>query len=214
MANNKLEQKIIKLLELSKKNSNKEEAIAAAAKAQELMAKYNISVANLKGNANKQPEFSYASCVGRSYRFKLAQIIADNYGVKLMWSGKMVAVFYGYPANVTTATKVYEWLWNVIHRMADSYQTKVWKQGNGVKGVYSSFVQGFLTGLKETLDANCKALKITVDENVVQLFDEYCKQHTKTFTSKGMNISQLNVEAFNSGANEGKKIMTTKQIGE
>lgn len=67
MANNKLEQKIIKLLELSKKNSNKEEAIAAAAKAQELMAKYNISVANLKGNANKQPEFSYASCVGRIF---------------------------------------------------------------------------------------------------------------------------------------------------
>lgn len=29
------------------------------------MAKYNISIANLKGNANKQPEFSYASCVGR-----------------------------------------------------------------------------------------------------------------------------------------------------
>jgi len=89
--------------------------------------------------------------------------------------------------------------------MADSYQTKVWKQGNGVKGVYGSFVQGFLTGLKETLDANCKALKITVDENVVQLFDEYCKQNTKTFTSKGMKVSQLNVEAFNSGANEGKK---------
>lgn len=29
-----------------------------------------------------------------------------------------------------------------------------------------------------------------------------------------MKVSQLNVEAFNSGANEGKKIMTTKQIGE
>ena len=39
----------------------------------------------------------------------------------------------------------------------------------------------------------------------MQLFDEYCKQHTKMFTSKDMNISQLNVEAFNSGANEGKK---------
>lgn len=74
--------------------------------------------------------------------------------------GKNDCCFYGYPANVTTATKVYEWLWNVIHRMADSYQTKVWKQGNGVKGVYGSFVQGFLTGLKETLDANCKALKL------------------------------------------------------
>lgn len=64
------------------------------------MAKYNISIANLKGNANKQPEFSYASCVGRSYRFKLAQIIADNYGVKLLWSGKMVAVFTATPQTL------------------------------------------------------------------------------------------------------------------
>ena len=36
---NKLEQQIIKLLELANKNTNQAEAIAAAAKAQELMAK-------------------------------------------------------------------------------------------------------------------------------------------------------------------------------
>jgi hypothetical protein len=37
---NKLEQQIIKLLELANKNINQAEAIAVAAKAQELMAKY------------------------------------------------------------------------------------------------------------------------------------------------------------------------------
>lgn len=47
---NKLEQQIIKLLELANKNTNQAEAIAAAAKAQELMAKYNIKLQNISKN--------------------------------------------------------------------------------------------------------------------------------------------------------------------
>lgn len=114
---------------------------------------------------------------GKSYRFALATILANNYGVKLMWAGKMVPVFYGYENNAKTVTKIYEWLWQAIHRMADSYQTKIWKQGNGVKGVYNSFVDGFLVGLKKELDKNCTALKITVAEEVNTEFDKFLAEH-------------------------------------
>lgn len=56
---NKLEQQIIKLLELANKNTNQAEAIAAAAKAQELMAKYNIKLQNIsKKPANIVAEFA------------------------------------------------------------------------------------------------------------------------------------------------------------
>ena len=182
---NKLEQQIIKLLELANKNTNQAEAIAAAAKAQELMAKYNIKLQNIsKKPANIVAEFA-VNARGKSYRFALATILANNYGVKLIWAEKMIPVFYGYENNAKTVTKIYEWLWQAIHRMADSYQTKIWKQGNGVKGVYNSFVDGFLVGLKKELDKNCTALKITVAEKVNTEFDKFmAEKGASTFKTK------------------------------
>lgn len=62
--------------------------------------------------------------------------------------------------------------------------------------------------------ANNKLEQKIIKLKVMLIFDEYCKQNTKTFTSKGMKVSQVNVEAFLNGENEGKKIMATKQVGE
>lgn len=209
---NKLEQRIIKLLALANKNTNQAEAIAAATRAQELMAKYNIKLQNIsKKPANIVAEFA-TNARGKSYRFTLATILANNYGVKLMWAGKMVPVFYGYENNAKTVTKIYEWLWQVIHRMADSYQTKIWKQGNGVKGVYNGFVQGFLTGLKKELDKNCTALKITVAEEVNTEFDKFLAEHGGgSFAYKKRN-APVDMCAFLQGVAEGSTIMQRKQV--
>lgn len=209
---NKLEQQIIKLLELANKNINQAEAIAAAAKAQELMAKYNIKLQNIsKKPANIVAEFA-VNARGKSYRFALATILANNYGVKLIWAEKMIPVFYGYENNAKTVTKIYEWLWQAIHRMADSYQTKIWKQGNGVKGVYNSFVDGFLVGLKKELDKNCTALKITVAEEVNTEFDKFmAEKGAGTFKTKKRN-APVDTCAFLQGVAEGSTIMQRKQV--
>lgn len=209
---NKLEQQIIKLLELANKNTNQAEAIAAAAKAQELMAKYNIKLQNIsKKPANIVAEFA-VNARGKSYRFALATILANNYGVKLVWAEKMIPVFYGYKNNAKTVTKIYEWLWQAIHRMADSYQTKIWKQGNGVKGVYNSFVDGFLVGLKKELDKNCTALKITVAEEVNTEFDKFmAEKGAGTFKTKKRN-APVDKCAFLQRVAEGSTIMQRKQV--
>lgn len=209
---NKLEQQIIKLLELANKNTNQAEAIAAAAKAQELMAKYNIKLQNIsKKPANIVAEFA-VNARGRSYRFALATILANNYGVRLIWSKKMIPIFYGYESNAKAVTKIYEWLWQVIHRMADSYQTKIWKQGNGVKGVYKGFVDGFLVGLKKELDRNCTALKITVAEEVNTEFDKFmAEKGASTFKTKKRN-APVDICAFMRGVAEGSTIMQRKQV--
>lgn len=209
---NRLEQRIIKLLVLANKGTNQAEAIAAAAKAQELMAKYNIRLQNIsKKPANIVAEFA-VNARGRSYRFALATILADDFGVKLVWAEKMIPIFYGYENNAKTVTKIYEWLWQIIHRMADSYQTKIWKQGNGVKGVYRSFVDGFLVGLKKELDKNCTALKIIVTEEVNTEFDKFmAEKGAVTFKTKNHN-SPVNICAFLQGVTEGSAIMQRKQI--
>lgn len=209
---NKLEKQIIKLLQLANKNTNQAEAIAAAAKAQELMAKYNINLRNIsKKPANIVAEFAI-NAVGKSYRFALATILANNYGVRLIWAEKMIPVFYGYENNAKVVAKIYEWLWQAIHRMADSYQTKIWKQGNGVKGVYNSFVDGFLVGLKNTLDKNCMALKITVAEEVNTEFDKFmAEKGAGIFKAKKRN-APVDKCAFFQGIAEGSAIMKRKQV--
>lgn len=175
---NKLEQQIIKLLELANKNTNQAEAIAAAAKAQELMAKYNIKLQNIsKKPANIVAEFA-VNARGKSYRFALATILANNYGVKLIWAEKMIPVFYG----------------------------------NGVKGVYNSFVDGFLVGLKKELDKNCTALKITVAEEVNTEFDKFmAEKGAGTFKTKKRN-APVDTCAFLQGVVEGSTIMQRKQV--
>lgn len=209
---NKLEQQIIKVLELANKNTNRVEVIATAVKAQELMAEYNIKLQNIsKKPANIVAEFA-TNARGKSYRFALATILANNYGVKLMWVGKMVPVFYGYENNAKTVTKIYEWLWQAIHRMADSHQTKIWKQGNGVKGVYNSFVDRFLVSLKKELDKNCMALKITVAEEVNTEFDKFmAEKGAGIFITKKRNAPVYKC-AFFHGVAEGSTIMQRKQV--
>ena len=129
-----------------------------------------------------------------------------------MGAGKMVPVFYGYENNAKTVTKIYEWLWQAIHRMADSYQTKIWKQGNGVKGVYNSFVDGFLVSLKKELDKNCTALKITVAEEVNTEFDKFLAEHGGgSFAYKKRN-APVDKCAFLQGVAEGSTIMQRKQV--
>lgn len=209
---NKLEQQTIKLLELANKNTNQAEALAAAAKTQELMAKYNIKLQNIsKKPANIVAEFA-TNARGKSYRFALATILANNYGVKLVWAGKMVPVFYGYENNAKTVIKIYEWLWQAIHRMADSYQTKIWKQGNGVKGVYNSFVDGFLVGLKKELDKNCTALKITVSKEVNTEFDKFLAENGGGLFVQKRRKAPVDKCAFLQGVAEGSTIMQRKQV--
>ena len=73
--------KIEKLLALAEKNPNEHEAMSAALKAQELIAKYNIDIATL-GTSEEKPEISTTSHTipetyhfNRKWRYELANII-------------------------------------------------------------------------------------------------------------------------------------------
>lgn len=201
----KIEQIIMKCLELAK-SPNANEAMAAVKKAQELMAKYNVQVENLKNSPAKKIMAGLTKSYGKSYRFRLAKIIADNYAVKNYYLGKMQVVFYGHETNVQTAVKVYDYLHNRIHRLADSHQTKVWKATRNTKGVYNSYVAGFLDGLKSQLDEQCRALALVVSDDVEEAYKEYSKNFS-SFKSKGMMDAQTAISAdYNAGYKKGKEV--------
>lgn len=206
-----LAEKIQKLFELAAKNPNKNEAFAAAKKAQELMKKYDIQLSNLKGQNPSECIHQPVRSYGKSFRFRLARVIADNYGVKHYYISKMVVVFYGHKTAAITAQEVYDKLFNIIHRMADSEQTKAWKRTGTTKGVYNSFVLGFLDGLEADLQANCKALQIVTPDDVAESFDELAKKFEKSKV-KGVKVSTLDKLAYDKGVQEGKTVMSRKEI--
>lgn len=199
----KIEQIIMKCLELAK-SPNANEAMAAVKKAQELMVKYNIQVENLKNSPAKKIGAGITESYGKSYRFRLAKIIADNYAVKNYYLGKMKVVFYGHETNVQTAVKVYDYLHNMIHRLADSHQTKVWKQTRNTRGVYNSYVNGFLDGLKSQLDEQCRALALVVTDDVEEAYKEYSKDFT-SFKCKGMQNAKILAD-YEAGFKKGQEV--------
>lgn len=197
----KIEERLEKLLALTQ-SPNEFEAMKAAKAAQELMAKYNIQLSNLKHE--QKSVNGVTSMYGKRYRFQLAKIVADNYGVKHYYINKMTVAFYGHAASVETAVKVYDYLHNMIHRLADSHQTKVWKKEHCTKGVYNSYVQGFLNGLKAELDSQCKALAIVVPPDVEEAYKEFSKDFT-SFRSKGELVEVPNFDSYKQGEEAGKK---------
>lgn len=203
----KVTEKILKLLELAK-SPNETEAKLAAMKAQELMNEYNITV--LSSTEKFENKEGVTASYGKSYRFRLAKIIADNFGVKNYYLNKMTVVFYGHPVNVETAVKVYDYLHNMIHRMADSHQTKVYNatktatQKGCTKGAYNSFVTGFLDGLKQQLDEQCKALQIVVPQDTEDAWKDFSKDFT-SFKSKGMATDAINFASYEEGFAKGQE---------
>lgn len=202
---------IKKLLELQK-SPNENEAKAAALKAQELMQKHNIELTDLQKDKKVESIHQAVQSKGKAYRFRLADIISHNYAVKHYFLGKMIVAFYGNPVNVETAVSTFDYLHNVIHRLADSYQTKVYKQTKNTKGAYNSYVDGFLDGLKAVLDENCKALQIVISPEVETDFKEFSKDFG-SFSAKGMTITSFDEKAYKEGFDKAKEVQATKQVG-
>lgn len=217
--NEKMIQVIKKLLALSQNNTSEEEAISAALKAQELMAKYNIeeyqllekvecetieeSIFNFKGTIN--------DCDNHKWKFQLAQIIAKNFRCEVYCSGNHIIRFYGYKQDSMVAKEVFGSMYIIGDKLGRRYKEKAKKETGTTKGVYNSFILGFLKGIKEALDKQCTALMIVTPKEVKDSYKEMSKNWTKSINA-GVNTSNFNHNAFQSGIYEGKNAMQARQL--
>lgn len=211
----KILKKIENLLALAGNNPSENEAIAAALKAQELMAKYNIELADIEGEKPKNniTEETYtpkANChYVRKWRYTLAQIIAKNFCCKTYCINRDTIVFYGYEKDAKIAVEVFKFLFETGNKLANRYYLKCKKEGKNTKGVLNTYLVGFCDGIKEVLDKQCTALMIVVPKEVEEAYTE---------RSKGFKLikNSLNVtsddRAYNEGKTEGKATATARGI--
>lgn len=211
----KILEKIEKLLALAGNNPSENEAISAALKAQELMAKYNIELADLEGQSADQSivEVTYtpkANChYVRKWRYKLSLIIAKNFCCKTYSINRDAIAFYGYEKDAKIAVEVFKFLFETGNKLANRYYLKCKKEGRDTKGVLNTYLVGFCDGIKEVLDKQCTALMIVVPKEVEEAYAE----HSKGFKAIKNSLATSNDgRAYNEGRTDGRATATARGI--
>lgn len=211
----KILKKIENLLALAGNNPSENEALAAALKAQELMAKYNIELAEVQDGkpAEKIVVEKYspkANChYVRKWRYDLANIIAKNFCCKTYVINREITVFYGYEKDAKIAVEVFKFLFETGSRLADRYWRKCRKEGKDTKGVLNAYLIGFCAGIEEALDKQCTALMIVTPKEVEEAYAEY----SKNFGKIANNLKYAyDGRAYAEGKTDGKAAASARTI--
>lgn len=199
--------KIKKALALSENNPSPEEAQTALLKAQEMMAKHNISMSDIQlGEEDKKEAFHIS--VNKQNREQwwyglLASIIADNFRVFPYYRGKTLT-FLGLKEDAELAKEVYNFAFESINKFAAEYVKKLSNNGFPTKGIRNDFISGFLKGLsekfKKQVEENNWGLVLIKDAVVVQ---EFNKMDLKKEYKRSYAKSAGNKDAINAGYEKG-----------
>lgn len=208
MANESVIETIKKLFALSKNNPSKEEAISAILKAQELMAKHDISLAEVESaDSDKEIEEIAEECVNvpaKKWKYTIAQIVADNFRVKFFMHGKSTFVFYGHKTDAVIASETFKYLFAI----GDKLGSKMYREAKATRGwadnVYNSCVMGFCQGVREALAEQSKALMVIIPEDVKEAYAERSRGFKVSHTSAPR---AYNGEAFSKGRTHGYNAM-------
>ena len=109
-----------KLLATANDNGASEnEAMTAALRAQEIMAKYDINISNIEEQIDE--EIVSSSVVignGNKWKFMLANIVSTNFCCKVYTVNSSTIVFHGYKRHADVAKSVFEFLFETGVKLA------------------------------------------------------------------------------------------------
>ena len=220
MEKEKIIDKIKKLLELSKNNPNKEEAILALTKARELMFKHNVDIENIKKDDTNYFEKIVQLKKWKNWIIFFVMYLNDAFGTFSLYNQYTKRIyFYGEKEKVLGVSEIFEFLFEIADYLAmKEYKNYLKEYGTG-KGIYLSYILGFINGVNNALEkqnrefekygiviVTSEVLKQQVrkDKNAVE------KREKKLF-NKNIN-EDLNREVFDKGYDEGITILDKKQI--
>ena len=204
-------EKIKRLLALGDENKNDADAEAKAAmlKAQELMAKYDISIEECE--EQEGPEYAHEICEHKwdyAYRIPLASVLAKNFRCMTYNKGKRI-VFMGHPSDAKICRATFEYAYQFIQKRGNQIYNKRYTMGYPTKGVFNSYANGFIVGLKEAFDVQCTALAIITPPDVISHFEEISKDWS-TKQSKSIDVNDY--EVYKEGRKDGKSFMDKDKL--
>lgn len=220
MEKEKIIDKIRKLLELSKNNPNKEEAILALTKARELMFKHNVDIENIKKDDTNYFEKIVQLKKWKNWILFFLMYLNDAFGTFSLYNEYTKRVyFYGEKEKVLGVSEIFEFLFEVADYLAmKEYRNYLKEYGTG-KGIYLSYILGFINGVNNALEKQNREFE---EYGIVIVTSEVLKQQVrkdknavekreKRLFNKNIN-EDLNREVFDKGYEEGITILDKKQI--
>ena len=220
MEKEKIIDKIRKLLELSKNNPNKEEAILALTKARELMFKHNVDIENIKKDDTNYFEKIVQLKKWKNWIIFFVMYLNDAFGTFSLYNEYTKRVyFYGEKEKVLGVSEIFEFLFEVADYLAmKEYRNYLKEYGTG-KGIYLSYILGFINGVNNALEKQNREFE---EYGIVIVTSEVLKQQVrkdknavekreKKLFNKNID-ADLNREVFDKGYDEGITILDKKQI--
>ena len=214
--NEKIIEKIRKLLEMTQENGASEnEAMVAALRAQELMAKYNIDLIDVQGVHTSEEEIcdiminmTEYEHVSTKWSIRLAGIIAGNFRCKVYTIGKSTVVFYGFKTDAKIASDVFKFLFNTGLKLAPKYYRQCKKEGKPTKGAASSYLIGYCQGIADVLEKQCVALMIVTSPKV----EESWKEKSSGWKKTKVNFKNSDADAYSAGRTDGRATANARSI--
>lgn len=148
--------KIKKLLTLAQNEAaTQDEAQHAMMKAQEMLAKYKLSMRDVQNShldeGKVTKKYTDVTFKKATWKGRLASIIADNFSCYNYYStnGTQRVVFMGLEEDAETATSVFEYAVEFITGRVRQLRTKYYRLGESTRGLENDYAQGFIFGLSE-----------------------------------------------------------------
>lgn len=210
MDREQLMEKVSKLLALAGNNPSEAEANAAYAKAQKLIAEYNL---NMDEFSEKKEEIVMMPCVhpkNKGYRTKLAVIIGRNFRCRVMMCGNTVN-FVGYKTDAEVCVQIFNHAYKVSNKLGRAEVRRYRAQGIDIHGVFNSYVSGFCAGMREVLDEQCRALMIVVPDEVNEEAD---RRSGGRYRGGQRHNSNFWGSSYEAGRSDGRAHMRSRELTE
>lgn len=211
MTEEKLLDKVRKLMAKAESTNFQAEAETFTLKAQALIAKYNLDISALSEEERKQV-YKLVRAVhsnNEGYRKPLSAVIAKNFRCKAIIIGNYVH-FFGHETDAEACAEVFNHLYKVSHNVGLKIERQYRAQGKSTAGVANSYWVGFITGISRALDVQSTALAVIVPQDVV---DEYHNRFELLPGSGGVKAKGYSKEVFEQGLRDGKDSMSQRKLG-
>ena len=187
------------------------EALAATRKAQELMSKYDIVLADIGSDKEEIGEDEFqatrrwaqvlASTVGANMRCEVLKYTVDR--ITMMR-------FIGRDTDRAIALKTYKMLLQACKNGIQRVRAETQLRGENTRGVDVSYALGFISAVRDEMSRSTMALMLVVPEDVTA----YMHQNHDNIKNQVMKFIYGSKEAREEGYQDGRNAIGRRQITE
>ena len=117
----------------------------------------------------------------------------------------------GRKVDAAICKQTFEFAYNYIMKRGNQEYNRRYEMGYTTRGVFNSYAQGFIIGLKKSLDEQCVALAIVTPPDVTAKFKEMSEGWKQKTTKMG---EATDAETLRKGIKDGERFLQKNKLPE